>query len=162
MKRFFSILAVCILTLTSWLATDANAQNKMFSKYKDMDDVEYICITKSMLRLLGTGSATINGVHIDGITKAINVVLIINSESDKAGAMMKNDFAALSADPNYEMLMEIKGDGERISTLLNASNPVKEVVMFVDGKDANDEQVFIVLTGKFTDDQLAKLLNGNK
>lgn len=160
MKRFLTIIALCILTLTSWFATEANAQNKIFSKYKKMDNVEYICITKSMLRLLGGGgSATINGVHIDGLTKALEVVVIVNSENDKVMETMKQDFATLSADSNYETLMEIKNDGEYVTTLLNSSNPVKEVVMYVDG---DDEQVFIILTGKFTDQQLSKLLNGNK
>lgn len=161
MKRFFSILALCILSLTSWMSISADAQNKMFKKYSDMDDVEYICITKSMLKLLSVGgSATINGVHIDGITNALNIVLIINSDdSKKAQQLMKEDYAKLVADPNYETLMSIKNDGERVETLLNATQPVKEVVMYIDESDG--DQVFIVLTGKFTDEQLAKLLNGN-
>lgn len=157
MKKFFSILALCILTLTSWVSVDAQAQNKIFSKYKHMDDVEYICITKTMLKLFGTGSATINGVHIDGMTNALEVVIIVNSESNKAMDMMKTDFATLSKDESYETLMEINNNGEHVTTLLNSTKPVKEVVMYVDG---NDKQVFIVLTGKFTEQQIAKLLNG--
>lgn len=144
-----------MMTMTSWLAIETQAQNKMFAKYKNMDDVEYICITKTMLRLMGGGSVNINGVHIDGITKALNMVVIVNSDNQKVMQVMKDDFAKLSKDEAYETLMEIKNDDERVTMLLNASNQVKEVVMYVDG---DDEQVFIVLTGKFTDEQLAKLL----
>lgn len=159
MKRLFLIITICVLSLTSWMSVTADAQNKIFSKYADMDNVEYICITKSMLKLLGNSSATINGVHIDGITNAINVVLIITSRDESAKATMKADYKTLSADRNYEMLMQVKDNGERVTTLLNTANVMKEVVMYIDGPD---EQIFIVMTGKFTDEQLAKLLEGNK
>lgn len=160
MKRFFTILALCILTLTSWMSVSANAQNSIFGKYKNMDDVEYICITKAMLRFMKGASATINGVHIDGITNALNLVLIVNSgDNKKARELMKEDYAKLSSDSDYESLMSVRSDGERVETLLNSKQSIKEVVMYIDENDG--DQVFIVLTGKFTDEQLGKLLNGN-
>lgn len=159
MKRIFLIIAISLLSLTSWMAVEADAQNKVFSKYSEMDNVDYICITKSMLKLLGNSSATINGVHIEGITNAINVILIINSGDDEVSEMMKKDYKILSSDPNYEVLMCAKSDGERVTTLLNVTKTEKEVVMYIDEKD---ELTFIVLTGTFTDEQLKKLLDGNK
>lgn len=159
MKRIFSIIAICLLSLTSWMAAEADAQNKLFSKYNEIDNVDYICITKSMLKLLGNSSATVNGVHIEGITNAIDVILIINSRNEEVKEMMKKDYKALSSNPDYEVLMQAKSDGERITTLLNATKTEKEVVMHIDEKD---ELTFIVLTGKFTDEQLKKLLDGNK
>ncbi len=159
MKRIFLIIAISLLSLTSWMAVEADAQNKVFSKYSEMDNVDYICITKSMLKLLGNSSATINGVHIEGITNAINVILIINSGDDEVSEMMKKDYKILSSDPNFEVLMCAKSDGERVTTLLNATKTEKEVVMYIDEKD---ELTFIVLTGTFTDEQLKKLLDGNK
>ena len=159
MKRIFLIMAICLLSLTSWMAVEADAQNKLFSKYSEMDNVEYICITKSMLKLFGNGSTTINGVHIEGFTNAINVILIVNSDDEEVKEIMKKDYKTLSNDPNYEVLMQAKSDGERVTTLLNATKSEKEVVMYVDEKD---EQTFIVLTGQFTDEQLKKLLDGNK
>ena len=159
MKRIFLIIAISLLSLSSWMAVEADAQNKVFSKYSEMDNVDYICITKSMLKLLGNSSATINGVHIEGITNAINVILIINSGDDEVSEMMKKDYKILSSDPNYEVLMCAKSDGERVTTLLNVTKTEKEVVMYIDEKD---ELTFIVLTGTFTDEQLKKLLDGNK
>lgn len=159
MKRIFLIIAISLLSLSSWMAVEADAQNKVFSKYSEMDNVDYICITKSMLKLLGNSSATINGVHIEGITNAINVILIINSGDDEVSEMMKKDYKILSSNPNYEVLMHAKSDGERVTTLLNATKSEKEVVMYIDEKD---ELTFIVLTGTFTDEQLKKLLDGNK
>ena len=50
-------------------------------------------------------------------------------------------------------------DKKGISTNKNATKAEKEVVMHIDEKD---ELTFIVLTGKFTDEQLKKLLDGNK
>ena len=50
MKRIFLIIAISLLSLSSWMAVEADAQNKVFSKYSEMDNVDYICITKSMLK----------------------------------------------------------------------------------------------------------------
>lgn len=159
MKRIFSIIAISLLSLTSWMAVEADAQNKLFSKYNEIDNVDYICITKSMLKLLGNSSATVNGVHIEGITNAIDVILIINSRNEEVKEMMKKDYKVLSLNPDYEVLMQAKSDGERVTTLLNATKAEKEVVMHIDEKD---ELTFIVMTGRFTDEQLKKLLDGNK
>ena len=80
-------------------------------------------------------------------------------ESEAVKEMMKKDYKALSSNPDYEVLMQAKSDGERVTTLLNATKTEKEVVMHIDEKD---ELTFIVLTGRFTDEQLKKLLDGNK
>lgn len=151
------ILTFLIVMLISWLfCSRADAQNKVFEKYSDMNDVEYICITKSMLRLLGNSSTTINGVRIDGINDAINVIVIVNSDNPNTHKLMAADFKTLRESADYQLLMEVRDGKERVTTLLNDKKEVKEVVMYI--VDGTEEQVFIVLTGRFTSDQLNKLL----
>lgn len=154
MKRILTILALTLYLCTAW------AQNKVFQKYADIDNIEYICITKSMLKLLPTKSANINGVSISGITDAINTILIINSQNEKVTRQMKDDFATLRQDPDYEVLMETRNDNERVTTLLNPSlnKDVKELVMYI--SHANKEQTFIVLTGTFSDQQIKDIVGG--
>lgn len=158
MKRLLTITTLVVLTLTTWLAQTAEAQNKMFRKYGEMDNVEYICISRPMLKLMGKNSATINGVHIDGMTDALQVILIINSDDQKVQKQMDKDYDDLRDDEAYEVFMEIKQNDEHIVTMLNSQQAVKEVVMFIKNK-TNGDRVFIVMTGKFTDEQLNKLLN---
>jgi len=158
-KRIYTFLAIVMLALTSWVP-GAMAQNKVFEKYSDMENVEYICITQSMLSLLGgdNNSATINGVHIEGITKDIKIILIISSEEENPKKQMKKDFQTLKASNEYDILMDIREGKERITTLCNSKNAEKEIIMNI--SDSDGSQTFIVLTGTFTDTQIKKLLGG--
>lgn len=158
-KKIYTFLAIVMLALTSWVP-GAMAQNKVFEKYSDMEDVEYICITQSMLSLLGgdKNSATINGVHIEGITKDIKIILIISSEEENPKKQMKKDFQTLKASNEYDILMDIREGKERITTLCNSKNAEKEIIMNI--SDSDGSQTFIVLTGTFTDTQIKKLLGG--
>lgn len=159
MKRIFSIILVSILTMTSWMGVTAKAQNAVFEKYADMDDLEYVCITSAMLRNLGKNSATINGIRIDGITDALKTVLIINSSSEEVVNTMKQDFAAIKKDKSYEMMMDMRDGSDRIVTLTKVADSGSEIVVFI--TEGNNETSFVVLTGKFTQEQLNKLLSGN-
>ena len=156
MKKQLYILLIA-LSATLFGATQAKAQNAIFEKYSDMDDVEYICITKSMLNLMSSNKGVeINGVKISGITDALKVLLIINTDDDGVGRQMKSDFKTLKADKRYEMLMMVKDNFERVTTLYNSHDKDKELVMFI---DESDSQTFIVLTGALSEEIINKILS---
>lgn len=159
-KRLSILLCLFALTLAAWCPATAIAQNKIFEKYGEMEHVKYVCITQSMLGLLGKSSATINGVRIEGITDAIHVIVIASASHEQVRQQMKADFQTLKGNPTYKTLMEARNDGERVSTLINDTDSIREIVMYI--VSPNGEQTFIVLTGTFTDDQLQKLLSGKK
>lgn len=160
MKRFFSIITICMAIFSQTLS----AQNAIFEKYADMDDdIEYVCVTSAMLKNLGKSSATINGIHIDGITDALKNVLIINSSKKTVVATMKADYDKLRSDESYEMMMDMKDGGSRVVTLCKVTSKNSELVMYIQsnkGNNAAKETTFIVLNGKFTEKQLRKLLSG--
>jgi len=145
--------------MTSWLGTKAEAQNAVFEKYADMDNLEYVCITSAMLRNLGKKSATINGIRIDGITDALKNVLIVNSSSEEVVKVMKEDFAKIRKESGYEMMMDMRDGTDRVVTLAKVAPEGSEIVVYI--TEGNNETSFVVLTGKFTQDQLNKLLAGN-
>lgn len=149
MKHLLLSLLICLGLCT------ANAQNAIFTKYSEANNTQYVSITSSMLKLMGNKSASINGVHIDGMTDALRSVLIISSEDNTIMTRMSIDFLELRENPDYEVLMEISNNNERITTLINNRKEVKEVVMSI--HTLNKERTFIVLTGVFTDEQLKKL-----
>jgi hypothetical protein len=164
MKKTFKALLL-ILCIAISFPSAASAQNKIFEKYSDMEDmdVEYICITKSMLQLLKNKKndtlnrqISINGVNLNGITDAIKVLLIINSGSKKVCKQMSEDFKTLKADPDYELLMMIRDNFDKVSTLFNSKAKDKELVMYI-----NDgiTQTFIVLTGNLSEDMVNKLIS---
>lgn len=158
MKKIYVMLVIMVLSIGAMIP--ASAQNKIFEKYSDMDDVEYICITKSMLKLmsLGGSSVNINGVNVKGVTDAIKILLIINSEEQPVCQQMKTDFKALKGDSNYELLMMIKNNKEKVYTLFNDRSKEKELVMYIDNEDS---QTFIVMTGALTKEIVNGLMNND-
>lgn len=154
MKRI--ILIVCILCSTFV----ANAQNQIFSKYAEMENIDYVCITKQMLKLLGPSGAKVKGIRMLGMTDNLELVIIVNSTNPEAMEVMKKDFQSLKKDRNYEVVMESRSEkGERVITMLNNKKIVKEFIMYIDNSD--NEQAFIVITGEFTDEQLKSFLMVN-
>ncbi|MCR5394968.1 MAG: DUF4252 domain-containing protein [Bacteroidales bacterium] len=158
-------IIVCLLALCCSLCLPCTtwAQNKVFEKYSEMENgnVEYICITRSMLKLMGAGSSiskkiSVNGVNITGLSDAIKVLIIINSGDKKVCQQMAKDFKTLKADPNYELLMMVRDDFDKVSTLFNNTGKDKELVMYID--DSID-QTFIVLTGQLDEEMVNKLLS---
>jgi len=160
MKRTLIFILTVVLTLTSWMGTKAEAQNAVFEKYAEMDNIEYVCITSAMLKNLGKNSATINGIRIDGITNALKNVLIVNSSNEEVVKTMKEDFATIRKEEGYEMMMDMRDGSDRIVTLAKI-DPAKgsEIIVYI--TEGNNETSFVVLNGKFTEEQLNKLLAGN-
>lgn len=158
MKKIYTLLVLMVLSIGAMLP--ASAQNKIFEKYSDMDNVEYICITKSMLKLmsLGSNSVNINGVNVKGVTDAIKILLIINSEDDSVSQKMKADFNRIKSDSNYELLMMIKNNQEKVYTLFNDNSKEKELIMYISDEDS---QTFIVMTGALTKDIVNGLMSSD-
>ena len=159
MKRLTTILLAFLLTLTTWLGTEAEAQNAVFEKYADMENIEYVCITSAMLRNLGKNSATINGIHIDGITDALKNVLILNTNNRNVSKTMKEDFSALRRDKDYELMMDMRDGSDRVVTLAKVAKEGSELILFI--TEGSNETSFVVLNGNFTQKQLNKLLSAS-
>lgn len=159
MKRILTLTVVVMATLTSWLGVRASAQNAIFEKYADMEDLEYVCVTSAMLKNLGKSSATINGIHIEGITSALKNILIIHSSTKQCADQMKEDFAKLRKNDSYEMMMDMRDGKDRVITLVSSEKNNCELVMFI--QESNREASFVVLNGKFTEKQLRQLLSSS-
>lgn len=157
MKRLYVLLVAVLFSIG--LITPATAQNQLFEKYSDMDDVEYICITKSMLKMLASknGTVNINGVNVKGVTDAIKVLVIVNSTDKKVCKQMETDFRAIKANPNYEVLMMTKDafDNSKTCTLYNDTSNDKELVMYISEPAS---QTFIVITGALTREMINSLM----
>ena len=153
MKRF-AILAACAVMC----AASALAQNKIFAKYADQKDIDYVCVSRPMLRLMslaGGKSMKVNDVDISKLSGVLDRVLIIDSTNRKNTRTMAADFATLRRDPAYEVLMEARSGDETTVTLLNSTSDPHEFIMFVrDEEDAT----FIVMTGDFSADDVGQLV----
>lgn len=153
MKNYLFTILLSALTLLP-----AGAQNKIFAKYAEMDNVEYVSITKAMLGLLGQGErATIQGIQIDGVFPSLEGILLISSNDAAVRKQMKADKVAIEDNEDYDCLISLRSSDRVVSTTYFGKNRGKnELIMYV-GED--DNLSFIVLYGTFTQKELKELLN---
>ncbi len=161
MKKILPLLLMIGLLFWGGLvATPALAQNRVFEKYSDMDDVAYICITKQMLKFMdniSNPSVTVNNVKLTDIQN-IDVVLIINTDNAKVGEQMKADFQALKSDKHYQMVTYVKDNESMAITLMDDNDDMNELITYVEDED---EQTFVVITGHLTREMM-KAIFSNK
>ena len=106
MKKMLLIAVIALCGIA------AQAQNKIFEKYAQMEGVEYVCINKAMFTA-GLSLATAGQVVFDSIdTKGtdlekfanFNRMIIITAKGDKKQQLSK-DIQKLSKEKGYEILM---------------------------------------------------------
>ena len=107
MKKMLLIAVIALCGIA------AQAQNKIFEKYAQMEGVEYVCINKAMFSA-GLSLATAGQVVFDSIeTKGtdlekfanFNRMLIITATGDKMKGLY-DDMIKLTKQKDYEILIE--------------------------------------------------------
>lgn len=159
MKR---ILTLCLLSLA--LCASLTAQNPIFRKYADMDEVKYVSIGQSMLQQMAqSGKSTIGGIDIRGLgpdTPLTNILIISSSQATVTKQIEADEQALLDA--HYANLSIVK-DGKQSRSAIyfhedtqttNRKNRRNELVMFVtDGP----EMTVIVLNGSFSQREVERM-----
>ncbi len=131
MKRMFLIAAVALCGFA------AQAQNKVFEKYSQMDGVEYVCINKAMfsagLSLATAGQIVLDEANTEGTDLSkftnFNRMLIITAKGDKK-QQLYNDIQKLLKDKDYETLMQShSADGDDAIFLHNEKTDPNEFII---------------------------------
>jgi hypothetical protein len=121
------------------------AQNKLFDKYADMDDVTSVYISKLMMQMMPKiEKAGINFMNLKG--KIESLQLVTTEKADRA-AQMKKDFSQF-VKTQHEVLMHVKEGKSRVSFYSSTKGDlIKELIMLVE--DGNSFMA-ILLNGNFT------------
>jgi hypothetical protein len=149
-----------LITVILLLATGACfAQESMFDKFAEQNDITCITITKALLDMLPDSSSVnvnMNGIDIKKIAVKLKRVDIFTSKTDKAKRMMEKEISQhFKNNRSYEVLMKIKEESTNISFYgQNVDNFFKSLVMFVNG---DDKCVLIRLSGEFTMEDIQAL-----
>jgi hypothetical protein len=118
------------------------AQDKLFEKYADMDNVTSIYISRAMFRMM----PEVKGVNLASLIKKMESLQLINCEKAEQISLMRKDFSQLSG--RMEELMRIR-NGKTCVTFYSGmkGDRVKELLMLA---DADSSFTVIQLTGNFT------------
>ena len=144
---------LCIMVAISSLTV--NAQVKAFEKYADMKNVSYVYISKYMLGMASKASMpSVPGVDTKSLASKLTGLQIISSEEKTARVKLKNDVKDILARNKYEVLMQIREDGDKVDIYHCVGKQQSVVVMLM---DEDDSATVMIFSGNFTLDDVMKM-----
>lgn len=157
MKKIFAIAAAMLLTITSF------AQNgrAIYNKYSESKGVSAVYISSAMFRMMGRIPDMEMGtedVNLTPIIKSLTGFYLLNSENEEINGLMRQDVEKYVDKGDYELLMEIKDDGEVVHLYtVGRGNEITSIVFLA---YEESECTFICMDGKMDRDQLENILAG--
>ena len=153
MKQKMIRTLLCIMVAMSSLTV--NAQVKAFEKYADMKNVSYVYISKYMLGMASKASMpSVPGVDTKSLASKLTGIQIISSEEKTARAKLRNDVKDILARDKYEVLMQIREDGDKVDIYHCVGKQQSVVVMLM---DEDDSATVMIFSGHFTMDDVMKM-----
>jgi len=134
-----------LITLALLCTSMGFAQNKLFEKYADMDNVTSVYISKAMFQMMPVIENV--GVNLMNMKGKIDSLQLVSTEKQDMIAQMKKEFSQLVT-TRHEELMRIRDGNTRVNFYSDAQNDkIRELLMLV---DAENNYTAILLTGNFT------------
>ena len=153
MKQKMTRTLLCIMVAMASLTI--NAQVKAFEKYADMKNVSYVYISKYMLGMASKASMpSVPGVDTKSLASKLTGIQIISSEEKTARAKLRNDVKDILARDKYEVLMQIREDGDKVDIYHCVGKQQSVVVMLM---DEDDSATVMIFSGHFTMDDVMKM-----
>ena len=153
MKQKMIRTLLCIMVAMSSLTV--NAQVKAFEKYADMKNVSYVYISKYMLGMASKASMpSVPGVDTKSLASKLTGIQIISSEEKTARVKLRNDVKDILARNKYEVLMQIREDGDKVDIYHCVGKQQSVVVMLM---DEDDSATVMIFSGNFTLDDVMKM-----
>ena len=121
------------------------AQNKLFDKYSEMDNVTSVSISKAMFQMMPNFEK--NGLNLMNLKGKIEGLQILTTENNSIKETMRNDFKNLIG-KDHEELMKVK-DGKTRATFYvkQKGDLISELIMLAD----TDKSFNVIrLSGNFT------------
>ena len=149
------IIRTLLCAVVAMASLTVNAQVKAFEKYADMKNVSYVYISKYMLGMASKASMpSVPGVDTKSLASKLTGIQIISSEEKTARAKLRNDVKDILAHDKYEVLMQIREDGDKVDIYHCIGKQQSVVVMLM---DEDDSATVMIFSGNFTLDDVMKM-----
>ena len=140
MKTKYILIALCLFCTNIGFA-----QNKLFDKYADMENVTSIYISKTMFKMMPKVDNI--GLNLMNLKGKIESLQLVTTENKDMISKMKKDFSQLVTSQHQE-LMRVKDGKSNVKFYADMKGDlIKELIMLVD--DDNNFTA-ILLVGNFT------------
>ncbi len=144
--RLKNIFLIIIMALCS--TSLSFAQDNLFEKYAEMDNVTSVYISKKMFSLFP--SIERGGLNLANLAGKIDGLQILTSDNKAVCEKMRNDFKNVIT-KSHEELMRVKDNDTHVTFhILQKGDYINELIMLVDDKADESEYVIMKLNGKFT------------
>ena len=154
------ILLIGIILTCSLLT--AQAQDSMFDRLSDRDDISTVYISKALLKMMPDTNigGNIGGTNIKGLANKLEQMEIYSGEGNTANEVIRKEVRALVKSKSYETLMAIQDKGQNINFYVQKEkNLIKDLVMFIN--DDKDQCMIIRIMGSFTTEDIQKVVEGS-
>lgn len=164
MKKIFTLVLVCAAMLVPSAKisaetasesasaerrtkTEANTGLKIYNKYSDLNGVSAVYISPAMFKMMGNlpeiDTEVGEDVNLAPIVRTLRGMYLIGIEDARAARDLAADVNEFISRGDYEMLMEVKDDGESVRICTQGDDEVVKGFVFF-ATDC-DEVTFIYL-----------------
>jgi len=140
MKTRYLLVALCLCC-----ASMTFAQNKLFEKYAEMDNVTSVYISKAMFQMMPAIEQA--GVNLMNMKGKIESLQLVSTDKKEMADQMRKDFTQLVT-TQHEELMRVRDGKTRVNFYSNKNGEqIRDLLMLIE-----DESEFTViqLVGNFT------------
>ena len=156
MKKIMIKTILCAVMALTCL--NAQAQVKAFEKYSDMNGITYVYISKAMLSATSgrlNKMPSMPNVDAQVLVNKLSAIQLIHAEKNDMRTKLKSEVQGIVKKDKYELLMQVKEDGNKADIYQNIGPQQSVVAMLVEEKDGVTAVVF---SGKFTTEDVMKMV----
>lgn len=138
-------------------SSNDNSQDpaNLFDRLSKFKGISSIYISKSMLNLVGDMDLNMGDMNVKDISKKLDQIEIYTATDSKTMKYMSYEVSRVSKNKDYELLMNIKKDGEDLTFYgVKDKKNFKEMIMIT---SKNGKGVIIRMVGNFSIDDIQKI-----
>lgn len=156
MKKIMIKTILC--TVMALTCLNAQAQVKAFEKYSDMNGITYVYISKAMLSAISgrlNKMPSMPNVDAQVLVNKLSAIQLIHAEKNDMRTKLRSEVQGIVKKDKYELLMQVKEDGNKADIYQNIGPQQSVVAMLV---EENDGVTAVVFSGKFTTEDVMKMV----
>ncbi len=156
MKKIMIKTILC--TVMALTCLNAHAQVKAFEKYSDMNGITYVYISKAMLSAISgrlNKMPSMPNVDAQVLVNKLSAIQLIHAEKNDMRTKLRSEVQGIVKKDKYELLMQVKEDGNKADIYQNIGPQQSVVAMLV---EENDGVTAVVFSGKFTTEDVMKMV----
>ncbi|WP_310560477.1 DUF4252 domain-containing protein [Flavobacterium sp.] len=157
-----------IVTLVLILVSNMFFAQSAFDKYDGQDDVASIIVNKKMFQMMGSVKVDANDKETQqylALMKKLDNLKVFTTTSTRVSTEMKLTIDKYIKTIGLDELMRTSDSGKNVRILVKSGageGQVKELLMFIEGSNKENETILMSLTGSFDLSEISVLTDKMK